>query len=305
MTILNTFVFIIACVTLFLYGLQSFSREIQSLAVGPLQKGLQVATTNRWVAALTGAIATALLQSSSAVSTLAIVLKDTGLLKLPAVLAVMIGANIGTASTAFLVSFKIQGMGAIVLVLGALLSLLPIRIRVLGKTIFYFGLIFFALEHIQTAIQPLQSEPWVIEWLRQADHIFIGVGAGILLTALLQSSSVVVGIVVLLASQGMITLGGAIAVMLGANIGTTATAFFASFAMGKAARVAALANIVFNVLGVLFFMFFVPQIEKMSSHMAGDDLGLAVAYSNLIFNAAIGIFFLLILTYFVRLLKSK
>lgn len=296
MSILNTLVLAIAYVTLFLYGLQSFSREIQILASGPLQKILQLATFNRVIAAFSGAITTALLQSSSAVSSIAVGLTNAGLLSFQGVLALLIGANVGTASTAFLVSFKLQAIGAYLLVIGSTLSLLPIKTRVAGKTIFYFGFIFFALDQIGAALKPFYNEPFVVEWLTHADNPFLGVGAGLLLTALLQSSSVLTGIVVLLAKNDVITLNGAIAVILGANIGSSSTALLASTGMELKARTVAIANFLFNLLGVVIAFFWIPQLARLSQFLAPDNLGLAVAYSHLIFNFGAAVLFLSLLT---------
>lgn len=305
MSLLNTIVFIIASVTLFLFGLQSFSKEVQHLSDGPLKKGLSFATKNRFVAALSGAFSTMLLQSSSAVSALAVTLTHTGLIHLKAVMAILIGANIGTASTAFIVSFKIQGVGAYFLVLGSLMSLLPIKQRVLGKTIFYFGFIFFALDQIGNALTPLYEEPFVLEWLQHSDFLPLGILAGTLLTALLQSSSVVTGLAVILAQQGLLSMPGAVAVVLGANIGTTSTALFASVSLGKTAKAAAYANFLYNGIGVVLVYPLIPTLTNISFTIANARPGLTVAFSHLIFNSLVAVLFLTLLTPLHRWLEEK
>jgi len=296
MTALNAIVFAIASVTLFLYGLQSFSRELQILSDGPLRKALAFATKNRFMAAFTGAATTALLQSSSAVSALAVALTDAKLLSLRAVMPVLVGANVGTASTAFIVSLKVQGLGAYILLFGSILSLLPIKLRVLGKSFFYFGFILFALDQINNALKPFFQEPFVIEWLSYANYPVLGILAGLVLTAILQSSSVLTGITVILAAQQMISLEGAIAVVLGANIGTTSTALVASLGMGPAARAAAVGNLIYNVIGVALVYFFIPRLAVISAQLGDGSLGLSVAYSHLIFNLLVAFAFLLLLT---------
>lgn len=296
MNLLDSLVLATASVTLFLYGLQSFSKELQSLSEGPLKKVLAFATRNRVIGAFTGAATTAVLQSSSAVSALAVALTNSGLLSLRAVLPVLIGANVGTASTAFLVSWKVQGVGTYFLLLGSILSLLPLKIRVIGKTVFYFGFILFALDLIGGALKPFYGEPWVKEWLEQADWALVGILAGLVLTAVLQSSSVLTGIVVLLAGQELISLSGAIAVVLGANIGTTATALIASIGMGRTARAAALANLVVNVIGVSLAYFLISPMARFSLTLGGGTLGVAVAWAHLLFNIGVVILFLLLLT---------
>lgn len=302
MSALDSIVLAVASVTLFLYGLQSFSREIQQLSDGPLKKSLTLATKNRFVGALTGAITTAVLQSSSAVTALAVALTNSSLLNLQSVLPVLIGANIGTASTAFLVSWKAHGLGAYFLLLGSVLSLLPIKGRVLGKTIFYFGFILFALDQINGALRPFFAQPFVVELLSQADQPFVGIVAGLVLTALLQSSSVLTGIAVILADQGLLTLPGAVAVVLGANIGTTTTALVASLGMNAIAKTAAFANLFFNIVGVIVAFFLIVPLANLSSGLGNGATGISVAYAHLIFNTGTAFIFLTFLTPTYRLL---
>lgn len=304
MSALDSIVLAVASVTLFLYGLQSFSREIQQLSDGPLKKALTFATKNRLVGALTGAATTAILQSSSAVTALAVALTNSSLLNLQSVLPVLIGANIGTASTAFLVSWKAHGLGAYFLLLGSVLSLLPIKGRVLGKTIFYFGFILFALDQINGALRPFFEQPLVVAWLSRADEPLIGILAGLVLTALLQSSSVLTGIAVILADQGLLTLPGAVAVVLGANIGTTTTALVASLGMNAIAKTAAFANLFFNVVGVIVAFFLIAPLASLSSGLGSGATGISVAYAHLIFNTGTALVFLTLLTPTYRLLQG-
>ncbi len=305
MNALDSLVFAVASVTLFLYGLQSFSREVQQLSDGPLRKALGFATRNRFVGAFTGAMTTVILQSSSAVSALAIALANSNLLSLRSTLPVLIGANIGTASTAFLVSWKVHGLGAYFLLAGSVFSLLPIKIRVIGKSLFYFGFILFALDQINLALRPFFEEAFVVEWLSHADSPLIGISAGLVLTTLLQSSSVLTGIAVILADQGLLSHTGAIAVVLGANIGTTTTALFASLSMSTVARVAAMANLCFNFVGVFLAYFFLSPLSAISSTLGNDSAGISVAYAHLIFNSAVAFIFLLLLTPTYNLLRSQ
>lgn len=296
MSVLDSIVLAVASVTLFLYGLQSFSREIQQLSDGPLKKSLTFATRNRFIGALTGAVTTALLQSSSAVTALAVALTNSSLLNLRAVLPVLIGANVGTASTAFLVAWKAHGLGAYFLLLGSILSLLPMKVRVLGKSIFYFGFILFALDQINGALRPFFAQPLVVEWLSRADEPLIGIAAGIVLTALLQSSSVLTGIAVILADQGLLTLPGAVAVVLGANIGTTTTALVASLGMNDVAKTAAFANLFFNAVGVIVAFFLITPLANLSAGLGSGATGSSVAYTHLIFNSGTAVVFLAFLT---------
>ena len=134
-----------SAVILFLFSLQSFSYELQTAGGDTLRTWLGRVTANRWRALLAGTGATALLQSSSAVTALADTLVDAGVISFKSSLGVLLGANIGTTTTAWLVSFKLTNIGPYFIVAGALVSLIPTRYKYLGKAIFYFGVVFFAL----------------------------------------------------------------------------------------------------------------------------------------------------------------
>ncbi len=292
-----------AAVTLFLYGLQSFTRELQHLSGSVLKRGLERATRHRILAAVVGMVSTAVLQSSSAVSTLVIALSDAKLLTLKAALAVLVGANLGTASTAFIVSFKLNHVGAYLLVAGSLLSLMPIKLRLIGKSLFYFGLILFSLDQISVVLEPVYHSPRLLELLTYAAHPMVGVFIGLTITALVQSSSVVTGLVVLLANEGSLSMIGAVAIVCGANIGTTATGLFAAAQLGRSARVIALANLIFNLLSVVLVFPFIPQLAEGALVWSRSDLGLAVALSHLLFNTTVMALGLLLLTPVCRWLQ--
>lgn len=187
MTWLQVLFSAVAVIILFLFSLQSFSHELQTVGGETLKAWLGRATANRWKGLLAGAAATALVQSSSAVSALAVALVDAGVISFKASLGVLLGASIGTTSTAWLVSFKLTTMGPYFIVLGALVSLLPFRYSFLGKAIFYFGVIFFALNLVSDRLKPLSEVPAFREWLGRAEAPWLGVLVGIVFTALVQS----------------------------------------------------------------------------------------------------------------------
>jgi len=149
----------VSAVLLFLYGLQGFSRELQDVGGTALQSWLGRVTASRWLGFLVGALATAIVQSSSAITALAVTLVDASVISFRASLGILLGSNVGTTATAWLVSFKLTGIGPVFIVLGALISVLPVRARYIGKAVFYFGLIFFALDLISAELKPLQERP--------------------------------------------------------------------------------------------------------------------------------------------------
>jgi len=136
----------ISAIVLFLYGLEGFSREIQTVGGEALRKWLGHLTKSRWRAVVLGAVATAIIQSSSAVTSLTVALVDAGTITLRSSMGVLLGANIGTTSTAWLVSLKLTGIGPFFIVLGFVLSAILTRFEVLGKAAFYFEFIFFSLD---------------------------------------------------------------------------------------------------------------------------------------------------------------
>jgi Na/Pi-cotransporter len=286
----------VSAIVLFLYALQGFSRELQTVGGAALQSWLGRVTSSRWRGFAVGALATAIVQSSSAVTALTTALVDAKVISFRASLGVLLGSNVGTTATAWLVSFKLTNIGPIFIVMGALLSALPVRVSLVGKAIFYFGLIFFALDLISTELKPLQEQPAFKEWLALAQAPWLGVLTGLVFTALVQSSSVTTGVAILLVQQGILPPQAAIPIVVGSNVGSTSTALMASFGMNPVARATANSNFLFNAAGALIFFPFLAPFARVMVESAGDP-GLAVAWAHLIFNLTIGLLFLLILDF--------
>jgi Na/Pi-cotransporter len=294
MTWWQVFFSAVAAVVLFLFSLQSFSAELQAVGGETLRTWLGQVTANRWKALLAGAAATALVQSSSAVTALAVTLVDAGVISFKASLGILLGANIGTTTTAWLVSFKLTDIGPYFIIAGALVSLLPFRFNFLGKAIFYFGVIFFSLNLISTHLKPLADAPVFQEWLGRAEAPWLGVLVGMVFTALVQSSSVTTGLAILLVQQGILPAVAAIPIVVGSNIGTTSTGLMASLGMKPVARATAAANLLFNAAGVLiYFPFLRPFSRLMVDWFGGGTM--SVAWAHLIFNVTVGLAFLLLL----------
>ncbi len=249
-----------AAIVLFLFGLKEFSREIQNVGGDALRAWLGRLTRRRWQGVVLGALATAIVQSSSAVTSLAVALVDAGTISFKSSLGILLGANVGTTSTAWLVSLKLTSIGPFFIVLGTVLSALPTRWKILGKTTFYAA-------------------------------------AGLVITAVVQSSSITTGLAILLVQQGMLAATAAIPIVIGANIGTTSTGLLASLNMKKTARRTALANLVFNTIGVALFLPFLAQFSTAVVEHSGSP-GMAVAWAHLIFNLVMTIVMLVLLNVF-------
>lgn len=290
----------VSAIILFLYGLQSFSREIQQVSEGSFSSAMAAMTRTRWRGFALGAVLTAIIQSSSAVSAITVALVDAGTLTFRNSLAVLLGANVGTTSTAFLVSFKLTGIGPIFIVVGALLSALPLRVRIFGKSVFYFGFVLFALDLISGALGPLQKSDLVRSALGASGSLYVALLLGAVVTAVIQSSSVTTGMAILLTQQGIMVPEAAIAVVIGSNVGTTSTSLLASASMKRGARRAALANAIFNTVGALLLLPVLGPFARAIAGFGGAEFGVAIAHLS--FNLLIASLFLVTLDPFERLL---
>jgi len=275
-----------AAIMLFLHGLASFSEEVARIGGERLRARLHKLTHTDLYGALTGAISTALVQSSSAVTSMAVGLAHNRTLTDRGAFAVMIGANVGTTLTAWLVTMKIVGLGAVFVTLGGLWSLAgPRPWRPYGKALFYFGLVFLALDLISQALAPVAHSPMFADWHEFLDSPIIALLFAALLTALVQSSSVVTGLAVLSVQQTLIAPEVAVWLIAGANIGTTSTALLASTALDNISRKLALLNTSFNLLGVLLFATLLQPVISMilTMNIAADQ---QIALVHTVFNLA-------------------
>ncbi len=298
MTPLLTWIFsIFAAIMLFLHGLSAFSEEIARVGGERLRLRLQKLTGTDFYAALTGAISTALVQSSSAVTSMALGLAHNRTFSNRAAFAVMIGANVGTTLTAWLVAMKIVGLGAVFVTLGGLWSLAgPRPWRQYGKALFYFGLVFLALDLISKGLEPIANNPLLAEWHVFLDSPVIALLFAALLTSIVQSSSVVTGLAVLFVQQGLIMPEVAVWLVAGANIGTSSTALLASTALDVISRKLAVLNVCFNIFGVLLFSTLLQPMIKMilSLDIAADQ---QIALVHTVFNLTTAFIALLALPY--------
>jgi phosphate:Na+ symporter len=294
-------IFVIAStIILFLFSLQGFSNEIKTAGADKLQVWLSRMTQNRWSGFLLGLVFTGFIQSSSAVSGMAVALVDAGVLSLRSSLAVLLGANVGTTLTAWMVTFKITGIGPIFIVIGYLVSLLP-KYKIVGKSTFYLGFIFFSLDLISQALKPISEDPELVLFLQSTANVPMAILVGIIVTAVVQSSSVTTGIVVLMVQQKILDEEIAIAIAIGANIGTTSTALIASIPMERQAKLTAISNFIFNLTGVVLILpFFYPFVRLAIS--LSEYPSYSVAYAHLILNLMNALLFLIFLKPFETLL---
>lgn len=299
----QTVIIIIAAISLFVFGLQSFSKELENLGADRLSRWIGKITQVRFGGFLLGGVITAIVQSSTLVSSLTVSLVSAGIISFRSSLLILLGTNIGTTSTAWIVSMNSTLLGPFFIVLGTFISMIPTRISVAGKSIFYFGLIFFSLNFISEAMEPIKNDPLLIELLSKATNPLLGILYGIVVTIIIQSSSVVVGLVIVLLSQGVIDIDSAIPIVIGANIGTTSTALLISIKLSPLSRLVAWSVSAFNVIGViLIFPFFGVLKDIALAFSTVPSLQVAMAFT--VSNTFTSIVFLLFLSPIVRQLQK-
>lgn len=274
----------VAAVMLYLHGLRSFSEEVVGLGGARLSAVMRRMTSTDLRGALAGALSAALVQSSSAINSIAMGLTHGRVLTLRAGWTLIIGANVGTTLTAWLVAYKVSGLGPVFITLGGLWSLMgPKNWRTYGKPVFYFGLIFLALDQIRGSLAPLGHDPRVEYWRSLIEAPTAALLFGVLLTALVQSSSVVVGLAVMAVSGGILAPHLAVWMVVGANIGTASTGLMSAMAFGRSALRLALLNIGLDLLGLVLFIVVTHPFVLPLLPQAGDA-GRQVALVHTVFN---------------------
>ena len=263
---------------LFLYGMRRMTESLKTVAGSGMKNLLARLTTNRFTATLAGVLVTAVIQSSSVTTVLVVGFVSAGLLNVSQSIGVILGANVGTTITAQIVAFAVYKYGLLMIAVGFFTNILARRekIRQWAMVLLGLGLIFFGMELMSIATGPLRQWPPFIDLMLSMCNPLLAALLGALFTAIVQSSSATTGIVIVLASQGLITLETGIGLLFGANIGTCITAFISAVGRPRGAMQAAWVHIVFNVGGVLLWIFFVPQfadfvraLSPASEHLQG------------------------------------
>ncbi len=257
---------------IFIYGMNMMSECLQKAAGGKMRSILALLTKNPVMGVLAGALTTAVLQSSSATTVMAIGFVSAGFMNLPQAISIIIGANIGTTMTAQIIAFKLSDYIYAIIFAGFIISFLvkSEKVKNIGQTIFAFGLLFLGIETMGSVMKPLADSPVFTEMIaRVSDVPILGVAVGTLMTLVVQSSSATVAVLQNFASQAgpdgvtsVIGLAGAIPILFGDNIGTTITAVLASIGQTKDAKRTAVAHCVFNISGTFLFIWFVGPFAK-------------------------------------------
>ena len=285
---------------LFLYGLEKMATALKAIAGERMKVILAKLTANRPMAVLTGAFVTAVIQSSSVTTVLVVGFISSGLMSMAQSVGVIMGANIGSTITAQIVAFKITKSSMLMIALGFSTWFFSKKeyLKHFGAMLMGLGLIFFGMSIMSDTMSPLRSYPPFLDLMIRMENPFIAILIAAIFTGLIQSSAATTGIVIVMASQGFITLPAGIALAFGANIGTCATAMLASIGKPREAVRAALVHILFNVLGVALWLAFIPELAefvKLISPASGNlpeaarlaaDTPRQIANAHTIFNVA-------------------
>lgn len=251
---------------LFLLGMEQMSDGLKAAAGAKMQSILGRLTSNRFSGVTVGALVTAVIQSSSVTTVLVVGFVSAGLMTLSQSIGVIMGANIGTTITGQIVAFKVTklALAFIAVGFGMLFVSRQEKIKHYGAIILGLGLVFFGMNVMSEAMHPLRSYPPFLELMQRMEHPLLGIVVGALFTALIQSSSASIGIVIVMASQGFVSLPAGIALALGADVGTCVTALLASLGKPRIAIRAAVFHVIFNVVGVLIWVGFVDQLGQLA-----------------------------------------
>lgn len=292
----------------FLYGMGKMSTGLKKTAGNRMRTILAALTRNRFVALLVGAFVTMVIQSSSATTVMLVGFVQAGLMGFVQSLGVILGADIGTTVTAQLIAFKLTDYALLMVIVGFSLMMFAKneRVRNIGEVILGFGILFYGMKLMSDAMKPLRMYAPFIEFMRGLENPFLGILAGGLFTALVQSSSATTGVIIVLAQQGLISLQAGIPLVFGANIGTCVTAGLAVIGTNREAKRVALAHVLFKVVGVTLFIFWIPAFADLMRTLAepfGSGTARQIANAHTIFNVALGLVFLPLIGIFGRLVK--
>lgn len=279
---------------LFLLGMTMMSDGLQNAAGDKMRTVLSQITNNRFFAVGIGTFVTMIVQSSSATTVMLVSFVHSKLMKFRQTIGVILGAGIGTTITVQLIAFKITDYSLLFIGLGFMLNFLfsSTKIKSVGKSILGFGILFYGMQIMSESMYPLRSFSPFIESIIKLENPLIGILAGTIFTALIQSSAAFIGIMIILATQGLLSLEASIPLMFGANIGTAITAILASIKTDREAKQVALAHSLIKIIGVLLFLFWIPQfadlvraISPKAAWLDGDFNSLGATVPRQIANA--------------------
>jgi phosphate:Na+ symporter len=301
---LNALFLFAAGLTLFLFGMIKLSTLMQGLFSGKIREYIRISVKKPIYGLLLGIVSTILFQSSSATTLVTVGIVSAGLISFYHSLGIILGADIGTTLTAQLVVWKFTDISPIIVFFGGLLFFVGNgKWKSIGEIILYFGLIFYGLSLIGNATAPVKESDLFVRFFREAQNPFVGIGIGLIFTAIIQASAIPIGILIVLGQQGVISLEGAIPIVLGANIGTTATAILGSIVMNINGKRSAISHLLFKVLGVIVFLIFLPAFLYLLKKLS-PDIAQQIAFGHFALNILITVIFVFLLRPFSMVVEK-
>lgn len=300
----------------FIFGMNMMSECLQKAAGEKMKSILALLTRNSAMGVLAGALTTAVLQSSSATTVMAIGFVSAGLMSLPQSISIILGANIGTTMTAQIIAFKISDYIYLFIFAGFLVSYLARteKAKNIGQTIFAFGLLFLGIETMGGVMKPLAASPFFLNMIHRVSNIpVLGVLVGTFMTLVVQSSSATIAVLQNFAQQpaadgvtSILGLAGAIPILLGDNVGTTVTALFASIGQTRDAKRTALAHCIFNLSGCFLFIWIIQPFAAVIRWIspAGPEVEVIsrqIANAHTMFNLIMTLIWIPLLPYMVKI----
>lgn len=285
---LNLAFTVVGGVGLFIYGMKLMGDGLERTAGDKLKTFLELLTRNRFLGVLVGIVVTAIVQSSSATTVMVIGLVNAGLMDLAQATGVIMGANVGTTVTAQLIAFNLTDFALPAIAIGTAITMFSKRKnqKSIGQVILGFGILFFGMETMKTALKPLAENPSFVDFIASFGKTpILGVLAGFITTGVVQSSSATIGILQALASQGIVNLNIALPTLFGCNIGTCVTAILSSIGTNITAKRAAIVHLMFNIVGTLVFIIILPFFEIIVTHTSPDPVR-QIANAHTFFNIA-------------------
>ncbi|ABS33493.1 Na/Pi cotransporter family protein [Clostridium botulinum] len=275
---------------LFIYGMNLMGDGLQNVAGERVKVFFEKVTSNPIKGVLTGVVVTGVIQSSSATTVMVVGFVNAGLMTLTQAAGVIMGANIGTTVTGQLVAFNVTAGAPLFVGVGTAIVLFAKKKKTkeIGNIILGFGILFMGMEIMKEAMAPLgQSEAFKSLALSLSHNVFLGIVVGMGMTAIVQSSSATIGILIALSSNGVLPLSAALPILFGDNIGTCVTALLASIGASKNARKAALFHLTFNVIGTVIFAFILVPLTpfvRIITNLTPGDVGRQIANAHTLFN---------------------
>ena len=293
---------------LFLYGMQMMSNGLEAAAGNKMKQILEKLTANRFLGVLVGAGITAVIQSSSATTVMVVGFVNSGMMTLQQAVWIIMGANIGTTITGQLIALDVGAIAPLLAFLGVALVVFIKKQKVhhYGLILAGLGILFVGMDMMSAAMMPLRESEAFISLMTKFSNPFLGILAGAVFTAIIQSSSASVGILQALASSGLIGLGNAVYVLFGQNIGTCITAILASIGTNRNAKRTTIIHLMFNIIGTIIFttVCILTPLTDLIESLTPDNVAAQIANMHTLFNIVTTLLLLPFGTYLAKLARK-